>query len=61
MPVFALSRAGDLIWNPEPEMQLRFRDSLICYGDLAQLRANIKRTSLDLPPVSNVEMNDSDV
>jgi len=61
MPVFALSRAGDLIWNPEPEMQLRFGDSLICYGDLAQLRINIKRTILDLPPVSNIETNDSDV
>ena len=61
MPVFALSRAGDLIWNPEPEMQLRFRDSLICYGDLAQLRTNIKRTILDLPPVSNIETNDSEV
>jgi len=61
IPVFALSRAGDLIWNPEPEMQLRFRDSLICYGDLAQLRTNIKRTILDLPPVSNIETNDSEV
>ena len=53
MPVFALSRAGDLIWNPDPDIQLRFRDSLICYGDLEQLRASIKRTNLDLPPVSN--------
>jgi ribosomal protein S6--L-glutamate ligase len=61
MPVFALSRAGDLIWNPEPELQLRFRDSLICYGDLAQLRASIKRTLLDIPPVSNAETGESDV
>ena len=52
IPVFALSRAGDLIWNPEASMQLRFGDSIICYGDLEQLRANIKRTILDLPPVS---------
>ncbi len=52
MPVFALSRAGDLIWNPDPDIQLRFRDSLICYGDLEQLRASIKRKNLDLPPVS---------
>ncbi len=52
IPVFALSRAGDLIWNPESSMQLRFGDSIICYGDLEQLRANIKRTILDLPPVS---------
>ena len=61
MPVFALSRAGDLIWNPEPELQLRFRDSLICYGDLAQLRASVKRTLLDIPPVSNAETGESDV
>ena len=60
MPVFALSRAGDLIWNPDPDIQLRFRDSLICYGDLEQLRASIKRKNLDLPPVSNTEMDGQD-
>ncbi len=61
MPVFALSRAGDLIWNPEPDMNLRFGDSLICYGDLSQLRANVKRAILDLPPVSNPETGETDV
>ena len=60
MPVFALSRAGDLIWNPDPDIQLRFRDSLICYGDLEQLRASIKRKNLDLPPVSNTERDGQD-
>lgn len=60
IPVFALSRAGDLIWNPDPEVQLRFGDSLICYGDLEQLRANIKRKVLDLPPVSNTEKDEQD-
>jgi|TARA_B100001564_G_scaffold327832_1_gene311135 ribosomal protein S6--L-glutamate ligase len=60
IPVFALSRAGDLIWNPDPEIQLRFRDSLICYGDLEQLRANIKRKILDLPPVSKTESDEQD-
>ena len=60
IPVFALSRAGDLIWNPEPGMQLRFGDSLICYGDLEQLRANIKRKILDLPPVSKTEGDEQD-
>lgn len=60
LPVFALSRAGDLIWNPDPEVQLRFGDSLICYGDLEQLRANIKRKVLDLPPVSNTEKDEQD-
>ena len=60
MPVFALARAGDLIWNPDPDIQLRFRDSLICYGDLEQLRASIKRKNLDLPPVSNTEKDGQD-
>ena len=60
MPVFALSRAGDLIWNPDPDIQLRFRDSLICYGDLEQLRASIKRKNLDLPPVSNTGKDEQD-
>lgn len=60
IPVFALSRAGDLIWNPEPGMQLRFGDSLICYGDLEQLRANIKRKILDLPSVSKTESDEQD-
>ena len=60
IPVFALSRAGDLIWNPEPEMQLRFGDSLICYGDLEQLRANIKRRILDLPSVAKTESDEQD-
>ena len=44
LPVFALSRAGDLIWNPEPELQLRFRDTIICYGDLEELRISLKKT-----------------
>jgi ribosomal protein S6--L-glutamate ligase len=49
IPVFALSRAGDLIWNPEPGLQLRFGDSLICYGDLAELREKFKQTLSGLP------------
>jgi len=44
VPIFALSRAGDLIWNPESDMQLRFHDTVICYGDLEELRAAIKKT-----------------
>lgn len=47
VPIFALSRAGDLIWNPEPDMQLRFHDTVICYGDLEELRAAIKKTLFD--------------
>jgi len=44
LPIFALSRAGDLIWNPKPELQLRFRDIIICYGDLDELRISLKKT-----------------
>jgi ribosomal protein S6--L-glutamate ligase len=55
IPVFALSRAGDLIWNPEPDLQLRFRDSLICYGDLAELREKFKQTLSDLPSFNERE------
>ena len=47
VPIFALSRAGDLIWNPEPDMQLRFHDTVICYGDLEELRVAIKKTLFD--------------
>jgi len=42
-------------------MNLRFGDSLICYGDLSLLRANVKRAILDLPPVSNPETGETDV
>lgn len=55
IPVFALSRAGDLIWNPEPDLQLRFRDSLICYGDLAELREKFKQTLFSLPSFNESE------
>ena len=61
IPVFALSRAGALIWNPEPDLQLRFHDTIICYGDLDQLRTSIKRKLLDLPPVSSISGIDADV
>jgi ribosomal protein S6--L-glutamate ligase len=61
IPVFALSRAGKLIWNPEPELQLRFHDSVICYGDLEQLRASIKRKLLEFPPVSALSSSNVDV
>jgi len=60
IPVFALSRAGDLIWNPEPDLQLRFRDSLICYGDLAELREKFKQTLSDLPSFNEGEKGPAD-
>ena len=48
VPVFAISRAGDLIWNPEKETQVRFHDILLCYGDMKQMRNSIKEKFVDL-------------
>jgi len=41
--VMALSRDGDLIWNPEDETQLRFNDVIICYGELEDLKLNLRQ------------------
>jgi len=41
-PVFALSRARQLVWNPDYNLRLRYNDILICYGDLHQLRIKLK-------------------
>jgi K+/H+ antiporter YhaU regulatory subunit KhtT len=60
IPVFALSRAGDLIWNPEPDLQLRFRDSLICYGDLAELREKFKQNLFSLPSFNEGEKDSAE-
>ena len=53
VPVFAISRADDLIWNPEKDTQVRFHDVLLCYGDMQQMRNSIKEKFVD------VEMNNS--
>ena len=42
IPVFALSRENKLLWNPSDEIQLRYDDVVVCYGDLNELRASIK-------------------
>jgi len=42
IPVFALARGNDLLWNPDHELQLRFDDVLICYGELKALRHALK-------------------
>ena len=42
IPVFALARGNDLLWNPDPELQLRFDDVLICYGEFIALRQALK-------------------
>ena len=49
IPVFALSRGDRLVWNPDPEMQLRFDDVLVCYGELIQLRASLRKAMLSMP------------
>ena len=41
--VMALSRDGELIWNPEVESQLRFSDVIICYGELQDLKLNLRQ------------------
>jgi len=46
IPVFALSRDNKLLWNPEPDVQLRYDDVIICYGELNQLRASLKSAIL---------------
>ena len=43
VPVFALSRDSSLIWNPDSELQLRYADILICYGELTELRSSLKQ------------------
>ncbi len=39
---FALSRDRQLVWEPENELKLRYNDILIFYGDLHQLRINLR-------------------
>ena len=41
--VMALSRDGELIWNPEADSQLRFSDVIICYGELQDLKLNLRQ------------------
>ena len=41
--VMALSRDGELIWNPEVDSQLRFSDVIICYGELQDLKLNLRQ------------------
>ena len=46
IPVFALSRENKLLWNPDSDVQLRYDDVIICYGELNQLRASLKSAIL---------------
>jgi uncharacterized protein with PhoU and TrkA domain len=49
VPVFALSRGDRLVWNPDPDVQLRYDDVLVCYGELTELRASLRQAMLGVP------------
>ncbi len=49
VPVFALSRDNRLVWNPEHDVQLRYDDVLVCYGELTELRASLRQAMLGVP------------
>ena len=49
IPVFALSRDNSLLWNPSDDIQLRYEDVLICYGELTELRNSLRQAMLDVP------------
>ena len=49
IPVFALSRDNSLLWNPSDELQLRYEDVLICYGELTELRSSLRQAMLEVP------------
>ena len=49
VPVFALSRENRLVWNPEEDMQLRYDDVLVCYGELTELRSSLRQAMLGVP------------
>ena len=49
VPVFALSRGDRLVWNPDHDVQLRYDDVLVCYGELTELRASLRQAMLGVP------------
>ena len=49
VPVFALSRGDRLVWNPDEEIQLRYDDVLVCYGELTELRSSLRQAMLGVP------------
>ena len=49
VPVFALSRGDRLVWNPDPDLQLRYDDVLVCYGELTELRSSLRQAMLGVP------------
>ncbi len=49
VPVFALSRGDRLVWNPDADLQLRYDDVLVCYGELIELRSSLRQAMLGVP------------
>ncbi|RZD42218.1 MAG: hypothetical protein CXT70_03140 [Methanobacteriota archaeon] len=52
----ALSRDNSLIWNPDSELQLRYADILICYGELTELRSSLRQAIVEVPHNLTPEM-----
>ena len=46
VPLIALSRDSNVIWNPKLDTQLRYDDVVICYGELNLLRKSLKEAIL---------------
>jgi len=45
-----------LIWNPDSELQLRYADILICYGELTELRSSLRQAIVEVPHNLTPEM-----
>jgi K+/H+ antiporter YhaU regulatory subunit KhtT len=56
VPVFALSRDNSLLWNPDSELQLRYADVLICYGELTELRSSLRQAIGEIPNEIDTEV-----
>jgi K+/H+ antiporter YhaU regulatory subunit KhtT len=56
VPVFALSRDNSLLWNPDSELQLRYADVLICYGELTKLRSSLRQAIGEIPNEIDTEV-----
>ena len=37
------------MWNPDAEVQLRYDDVLVCYGELTELRSSLRQAMLGVP------------
>jgi len=37
------------VWNPDADLQLRYDDVLVCYGELTELRSSLRQAMLGVP------------